>query len=584
MLEAVGAEPTMTQSPEERERLIHELHVHQIELELQNNELRRIQEDLEISRARYFDLYDLAPVSYVTLNTEGVIQEVNFTAATLLGLPRSALLQRSLTIFIFPEDQDIYYRYRRDLDPAGRLLGCELRMLRPDKALFWVRLETIIVPGASGSAATTRMVLSDITTRVAAEVAVRELNATLERRVDERTAELQASEERLRRMNLDLERALRLKDEFLAMMSHELRTPLSIVLSLAEALNEDLYGPLTAAQRRALVTISQSGRHLLALLSDILDLARIAVEKDSLDRAPVDIAIICQMALLMVEDAAQAKDLQISRLIAPGLVGLRADERRLMQILVNLLSNAVKFTPAGGSVALEVTANVPRDHIQFSVWDSGIGIAAEDQERIFEPFIQADARLARQYGGVGLGLALVRRLVELHGGSIRLVSVPNQGSRFIVSLPWSAAENSAPAVVAAPEVAALPIWVTPPRVVLADDHEPSRNLYTDLLTSYGYEVLTARTGEEVLALVDAHQPDVVILDIQMPGMGGLEAIRRIRKNPASAGVPILVLTALAMLGEHERCMAAGANVYLTKPANLHSLLATLGGLLPQPPG
>ncbi len=574
----------MTQSPEERERLIHELHVHQIELGMQNDELRRIQEDLAISHARYFDLYDLAPVSYVTLSSDGVIQEANLTAATVLGVPRSALLQRPMSQFVFPEDQTIYYRYHRTLASMGGSQVCELRMLRQNEAPFWARMETSVVPGGHNAAVTRRTVLSDISTRVAAEASVRELNATLERRVDERTAELRASEERLRRTNLDLERALRLKDEFLAMMSHELRTPLSVVLSLAEALNEDLYGPLTGAQRRALVTISQSGRHLLALLSDILDLARIAVGQELLDRESVDIAVICQMALLMVEDAAQAKDLQISRLIAPGLVGLHADARRLMQILVNLLNNAVKFTPAGGSVALEVTTNVARDHIQFSVWDSGIGIALEDQERIFEPFIQADARLARQYGGVGLGLALVQRLAELHGGNIRLVSVLGQGSRFIVSLPWSAAENCAPAVVAAPEVAALPIWVTPPRVVLADDHEPSRNLYTDLLTSYGYQVLTAQTGEEALALVAAQQPDAVILDIQMPGMGGLEVIRRIRANPASAGMPVLVLTALAMLGDRERCMAAGANVYLTKPANLHNLLAKLGGLLPQPPG
>jgi signal transduction histidine kinase len=446
----------MARAPEAIPHLLHELQVHQIELELQNEELRRIQEELEASHARYFDLYELAPVGYVTLSAKGLIQEANLRAAALLAVPRSALLHQPLAKFVAPGDQGIYYHHRRALLRADGSQTCELRMLRPKLAPFWARLEAMAVPGPSDEAATYRVVISDITARVKAEAAVRELNATLERRVDERTAALLAGEGQLRRTNAELERALRLKDEFLAMMSHELRTPLSVVLSTAEALTEELYGPIAVPQRQALGTLAQSGRHLLALLSDILDLSRISVGRESLELQSLDVRLICQIALQIVASSAQARCIELRHFIAPYIASVRADERRLTQILVNLLSNAVKFTPEGGAVGLEVVADADRQHLLLSVWDTGIGIAPADQERIFEPFIQADTRLTRQYGGVGLGLALVHRLTALHGGSVSLVSAIGQGSRFTVSLPWSAAKEAAPAAVDAPEA--------PPRI------------------------------------------------------------------------------------------------------------------------
>ncbi|MBX0327348.1 PAS domain S-box protein [Oscillochloris sp. ZM17-4] len=503
-----GAEQ-IARSPEEGARLLHELRVHQIELEMQNEELRRAQEELEIARARYFALYDLAPISYFTLSAQGIIQEANLTAVSALGVPREAMIRHPLAQFVLPDDQEIYYRYRKRLATAGGPHVCELRMLRADQSVFWARLETTIPPEERGEAVGQRTVISDVSARVRAEQAVRDLNATLEHRVAERTDDLRASEEHLRSTNSDLERALRLKDEFLAMMSHELRTPLSIVLSIAEALSEEIYGPLTAAQRQALATLAQSGHHLLALLSDILDLSRIAVGRETLDLQPVSVSLVCQIAVQFIESSAQAKQITLRQTVAPGLVELRADDRRLTQILVNLLSNAVKFTPEGGQVDLEVSADAARQHIQFSVWDSGIGIAPADQERIFEPFVQADTRLARQYGGSGLGLALVRRLVALHGGDIRLESALGQGSRFTVSLPWSADEHTALAVTDMPE-AVSPAWATPPLVLIADDDEPSLALNAELLARSGCRVITARTGEDAVAQAIARRPDVAV--------------------------------------------------------------------------
>ncbi|NTU82853.1 MAG: PAS domain-containing protein [Chloroflexales bacterium] len=391
-------------------------------------------------------------------------------------------------------------------------------------------------------------------------------------------AALAARTDTLSQTNAALTRALRLKDEFLAMMSHELRTPLNVVLGITEALNEELYGPISDRQRQALAQVTQSGRHLLAILSDILDLAQLEAGKAPLDAQPVDVDTLCRAALQFVQAPAQAKGIKLLRTVAVGVEGLRADARRLTQILVNLLDNAVKFTPQGGTVGLEVTGDGGQAHIQFVVWDTGIGIAEADFARLFQPFTQVDGRLSRQYGGIGLGLTLVHRLVDLHGGSISLASTPGQGSRFTVSLPWASADNVAPlaAQAAAP---AAPSWAQPPRVLIADDHEPTLQFYADLLRQEGCEVVPARTGTEALAMVRAHQPDVAVVDIQMPGMDGLTAIRQIRADLNVARIPIIALTALAMPGDREHCLAAGATVYLAKPVGIRTLITTIADVL-----
>ena len=569
-------------SREDIRRLIHELRVHQIELEMQNEELRRVHYDLEVVHARYFDLYDMAPVGYITLNPDGVIQEVNLTAAAILRVPRSDLIRYALSQFIVLEDQDTYYLYRKQLAKTHEARVCELRMLRSDHSPLWVQLETTVAYDAAGEATVYRMVMSDISKRVQAEVALRELNATLEQRIDERTADLRMSEEQIRHTNIELARSLRLKDEFLSMMSHELRTPLNTILLITESMMEGFYGPLLERQHEILGSVTKSGRHLLALISDILDMTRITAGQELLDPMPVDVNDICTMALMMIAPAAQARNISVGYTISPEISSLLADERRLTQILVNLLNNALKFTPPGGKAGLDVTADPAQEHIQFSVWDTGIGIASAQQNQIFEPFTQLDGGLSREYEGVGMGLTLVHHLVDLHGGSVTLESTPGEGSRFIVSLPWSAisnqslsavAESSAPVVI--DDVPPSIPTTKPLRVLIADDHEPTLALYADLLRIQGYQVSTARTGEGVLAQVREIRPDVIVLDIQMPGMDGITVIHHIRGDQKIADMAIIALTALAMPGDRERCLAAGANAYLAKPVSLRVLLATI---------
>ncbi len=244
------------------------------------------------------------------------------------------------------------------------------------------------------------------------------------------------------------------------------------------------------------------------------------------------------------------------------------------------MSNAAKFTPEAGEFGLEVQADAAAGQVRFTVWDRGIGIAPEDLPRLFQPFVQLDGGLARQYAGSGLGLALVKRLADLHGGGISVESAPGQGSRFTLTLPWS---EPAPA----PEPAAgLPAAPAPARrgllgagrlALLVEDNETNISVFTDFLRVAGFQVAVARDGVEALDLAPQLAPAVILMDIQLPRLNGLEVIRQLRRLAVPA--PILALTALAMPGDQERCLAAGANAYLSKPVSLGGLQACLEALL-----
>ena len=241
-------------------------------------------------------------------------------------------------------------------------------------------------------------------------------------------------EEELMRARDEAESASRAKSDFLATMSHELRTPLNAILGFSETLGDGLLGELNDAQHHGVERIQESGRHLLALISDLLDLSKIEAGRMDVDITPVDVEGVCQASLRLVRDAAEKKQLRLAFAMS-GAPTMRSDERRLKQILVNLLGNAVKFTQAGGDVGLDVTFDDARREVRFVVWDSGIGIAPADLERLFRPFVQVDSSLTRRFEGTGLGLALVARLSALLGGAAAVESELGRGSRFSVTLP-----------------------------------------------------------------------------------------------------------------------------------------------------
>lgn len=384
---------------------------------------------------------------------------------------------------------------------------------------------------------------------------------------------------------LEAERATRLKDDFLASMSHELRTPLTSVLGRTELLSEEIYGPVTPRQRDALRSIDESGRHLLELINDILDLSKIGAGKLKPEWADVLVPEICSACLRMVAQTAHAKQVRVTHTIDNAITTLRADPRRLKQILVNLLSNAVKFTPNGGQVGLDVIGNPEQQTVTFTVWDTGIGIVQEDIPRLFQPFTQIDSRLSRQYEGTGLGLALVLRLAEAHDGNVSVESTFGQGSRFSVTLPWikwikqDSQEILVPEQTTNPAEAITVATKMPsqakPVILLAEDQQENILMFLDYLPVYGYQVIIARDGYEAIAQAQANNPALILMDIQMAGMDGIQTIQHIRTLPRLQDTPIIALTALAMPGDRERCLAAGANDYLTKPISLRVLLAAI---------
>jgi signal transduction histidine kinase/DNA-binding response OmpR family regulator len=551
---------------------------------------------------------------------------------------------------------------------------------------------------------------------------IRQLNLQLERRVAERTADLS-------RANAELGQVVRAKDEFLANMSHELRTPLNGILILAEVLLEQIRGPLNQRQFSSIQTIQESGHHLLSLINDILDLSKIEAGKLEMQIETLSVKGICETSLQFVKELAHKKQLRLSFEGSDLPHRMEADPRRLKQILINLLNNAVKFTPDGGQVALITLTDEAQNLIRFVVEDNGIGISAQNMTRLFRPFTQLDGGLTREHEGTGLGLALVSRLVELHGGSVAVESegVPGKGSRFTVSLPWrhlpapagqadmeaalanleqallrlsshdnqivkslvvedspTAAEQidrylkelgvqvvahspgehalenalmTSPDLIildllmpdrsgwevlaqlkADPRIQTAPVIIisvvdepvrglaagaveylvkpitreqfrqalarvvvsleqaesahshpTPspvspepqgPLILLAEDNETNIQAIGEYLQDVGYRLIVARNGGEALDLAWEWKPDLILMDIQMPVLDGFTVIQRLRAMSEFAATPIIALTALAMPGDRERCLAAGANEYLAKPVRLKNLMEIINQHLP----
>jgi PAS domain S-box-containing protein len=366
------------------------------------------------------------------------------------------------------------------------------------------------------------------------------------------------------------------KTTFLANMSHELRTPLNAVLGLSEALLERTFGELNGAQARSLQTIHGSGRHLLSLINDVLDLARVEAGKLPVELARGDLKPLIDECLALVQAQASANRQRLTVEVGADLPQVRIDTRRIKQVVLNLLTNAVKFSPPGATISLGAVSRVPDGRVDVWISDTGPGIAPADQLRIFEPFVTLDRSLSRDQGGAGLGLALVKHLIELHGGTVRVESERGAGATFTVSLPISSLgdrESSVSGPLRPP--AARPVGAAAPRVLLVEDNEANILTVQGYLEALGYPTRVVRDGASAIAAALADDVDVVLMDVQLPVLDGLEAIRRIRATPGGERKPIVALTAYAMPGDEERCLAAGATTYLPKPVRLRQLTETI---------
>jgi PAS domain S-box-containing protein len=526
---------------------------------------------LRESEAKYRDIVEHALEGIFQLTRDGRVRDANPAMAALLGYatpaellaaahadPRACMLPR-------PEVDALF----QALAAKGEVAEPELRLTRRDGSSIWVQLNARGVGGTPQEPAYLEGLVTDVTAR---KLAVEELRAhrdRLEEAVRARTAELVEAKERA-------EVASRAKTAFIANVSHELRTPLNGLLGLAQVLR--LAGAPGERLAAGLSTIQRCGEHLRMLIDDLLDVAKIESGRFELGSEPVNVGAILDELYTTLRLEAERKRLAFEIDRPRTLPRVRGDARRLRQVLTNLLGNAVKFTDEGRvTLAVErLACEAPAAaRLRFSVRDTGIGIAAADLARIFEPFEQAETRWRSQ--GTGLGLALSRHLVTQMGGRLEVESAPGRGSTFWFVLTLALAGDAE----RAPRGTPMPVTYAGPRrlVLVADDVDLNRTVVCEMLRLYGFDVLEARDGEEAVALGVSREPALVFMDVRMPRLDGLEAIRRLRQTLGARCMPIVAVSASAADEDRQQAAAAGAADFLTKPVMQAELLATLAARL-----
>jgi PAS domain S-box-containing protein len=545
-----------------------------VRLNLEDNCLEGVIADIsdrkqaEATLQRQAFLLDQVKGSIVSTDLKGLITSCNKGAEELFGYSAAEVLGKHISLF-HPEDWHEYL-FREIVAPLQQRgqNEAEAKMLRKSGEIFDGYVTLSLERDLSDTVVGMIGYCHDISERKRAEAQLRHTN------------------EQLFLTNIELSRVTRLKDEFLANMSHELRTPLNAILGISEGLLAEVNGALSHEQRELIATIEHSGRHLLELINDILDLAKMESGKFELAFSIVSIQGLCESSLPFVKQMALKKSIQLSVSVPENIGCISADLRRIRQVLINLLSNAVKFTPNGGQVSLIACPDPDHQRIGLRVIDTGIGIAPEDRGKLFQSFVQIDSSLTRQYAGTGLGLSLVKHITELHGGTVTVESEVGKGSCFTVWLPWiptlPSPDHPTP-VDANPSasVSSVSPESVSPLVLLAEDDKVNVKTFSNYLRRRGYRLVVASNGLEAIAIAKSQRPDVILMDIQMPHMDGLEAMRLIRAEPELIPVPIIALTALAMPGDRDRCLDAGANEYLTKPVRLRQLTDVIQVLLDQ---
>ncbi|WP_395702301.1 ATP-binding protein [Aquabacterium sp.] len=543
----------------------------------------RARQAAEAGLERFRLLFYTAPIPAMIISRDGFrVREINNAAVQRYGMTREQVLGHRLIEFglgIVAEDRAVF---ARAVQTHGRVEGWPVRLRVAGGELREVLLSAEAIEH-DGEPCILVMSL-DATELRRAEAELRALNASLERRVAERTAQLQATADALARARDQAEAATRAKSEFLANMSHEIRTPMNAILGLTHLA---LRTPLDARQHDYLSKSRLAADSLLALIDRILDFSKIEAGKLELEQRPFRLDELLQRVDSIAGALAQHKGLRFTMAIAPEVPPwLRGDAQRLQQVLLNLCNNAVKFTPEG-EVTTTVALQSRQDTqctLRFEVRDSGIGMTPEQLGRLFQPFMQADASTTRRFGGTGLGLAISRQLVTLMGGEIAARSTAGRGSAFSFTVPLALADDREAVAEAPPPPAPQGSGsLRGRRVLLVEDNELNQVVAAELLRGEaGVQVTVAAGGAQALQLLqppDAVLPDAVLMDLQMPGMDGLEVTRRIRADARLAALPIIAMTANASVADRERCLAAGMNDYLTKPFDPDDLFGVLARVL-----
>ena len=503
---------------------------------------------------RFRNLLEIAPDPILEVDAAGRIVLANNEAEKLFGWTRAELAGQPIEMLLPLRFRTNHTAHRAhySANPKTRPMGTGLDLfaLRKDgtECAIDINLSPVSVADGEGRV---MCIIRDVSERKRTEEQIRTLNQNLERR----TEELAAANQQLELRNLEVERANVLKSEFLASVSHELRTPLHAIIGFSELLAEESAGGLNTKQKRFTSHIHQGAHHLLELINDILDLSKIEAGQLELRQETFALDAAITEVLSSIRPLANNKGIELSDEIQPDL-SIFADRIRFKEIIFNLFSNAVKFTREGGRIAVRC-APLP-DHIRISVADTGIGIAKDAHESIFQTFRQVASTTKGVREGTGLGLAITKRLVEQHGGQMWLESELGAGSEFSFTIPRTSS-------IGGEEQPSL----MPAVVLVVEDDESSRELVVSYLESEGFKPLTAGSGDEGLRVARDSKPDVILLDLLMPGKSGWETLYKLRSTPATAGIPVIITS---VMDEKKMGFALGAADYLVKPVAKETLL------------
>ncbi|MFO1195278.1 MAG: ATP-binding protein, partial [Rhodoferax sp.] len=544
-------------------------------LDARQLELQQALRDLEGSRSVLQSVVDTAPMRvfwkdrslrYLGCNPLFARDAGVANPAELVGQDDHALVWRANAEAYRLDDEAV-------MTTGQPKLAYEEPQTTPDGSTIWLRTSKVPLRDGAGSVIGVLGVYDDITDIKRNQAELTSYRDHLEELVDARTRELAVARDHA-------EAGSRAKSTFLANMSHELRTPMNAIMGMTGLALRRAEDPRL---RNQLEKIDTASRHLLHVINDILDLSRIEADRLVLEDAELRLKDVMQGACDLVATRAREKGLRLVQDLDPDLAKrtLRGDPLRLGQILLNLVSNAVKFTESGGHVTLRahrVREREGRILVRIEVEDTGIGVRPEDQARLFHPFEQADGSTTRRYGGTGLGLAICKRLVELMGGEIGVRSTPGAGSTFWCELALRASVRDRATPSGAPGIAAFERVRerhAGARILLAEDDPVNQEVGRALLEDAALLVDTAGDGQQAVAMAQVQDYDLILMDVQMPILNGMQATQAIRRGARNASVPVLAVTANAFGEDRDMCLAAGMDDHVSKPIRPEVLYAAL---------
>ncbi|MEW6002492.1 MAG: diguanylate cyclase [Nitrospirota bacterium] len=537
--------------------------------------------DIEELRLKLSDLIEISNEALLMVDSSGFIILSNDRTTEILGYTREDLRGRSINSLIKDGSSD---SFQDEIEKKSILADFKITLIGSEGREFDVKLKAIKVRDQFGIPSGSILVLGNFEEEGDLKKAIRDksvalekLNENLEKTVIERTEELQ-------RINRELERANQLKGRFIANMNHELRTPLNSIIGFSDVLLSKTYGDLTENQERYIRNIYSSGKHLLELINNVLDISKIEAGKYEMIYETFSVRDVVHEVIEIMESFAEKKFIEIKVSMSEDVGAITADRIKVKQILYNLLSNAIKFTPEGNTVGINISKEKDVENLyagtqseleflKFSVWDTGVGIEPQDRDRIFEEFEQVNPSLSSKYGGTGLGLTLTKKFVELHGGNITLESTPGKGSTFSFSIPVrSPIENMKSETVEASNPDIPWLKEEAPFILVVEDDLSTVELLTLHLTQAGYKVAHAFDGEEALDKAKSLKPFAITLDVILPKKDGWEVLQELKSDRQTADIPVIIHS---IVNNKELAFALGATDYLLKPLDKAALISKL---------